>query len=111
MNTRKRVSIRASHEIRLEKVGLSFEPPNLRRAMQIKLPEHGQSLEMGIVACCMQTAYIYYDRADRQNAKMCKFGLRQCKAKIQERYTCRLRIKGLKEYPMLIFGHQIMPIK
>ena len=38
MKTRKRVSITASHDIRLEKVGLSFELPNLRRAMQIKLP-------------------------------------------------------------------------
>ena len=66
MNTRKRVSIRASHESRLEKVGLSFELPNLSRAMQIKLPTNGQSLEMCIAASCLQAAYIYYERADRQ---------------------------------------------
>ena len=62
MNTRKRVSIRASHEIRLEKVGLSFELPNLSRAMQIKLPENGQSLGMGSAAGCLQMAYIYYEQ-------------------------------------------------
>ena len=38
MNTRKSVSITASHEMRLEKVGLSFELLNRRRAMQMKLP-------------------------------------------------------------------------
>ncbi len=38
MKTKKSVSITASHDIRLEKVGLSFELPNLRQAMQIKLP-------------------------------------------------------------------------
>ena len=62
MNTRKRVSIRASHEIRLEKVGLSFELPNLSRAMQIKLPENGHSLEVGSAASCLQMTYIYYEQ-------------------------------------------------
>ena len=50
MKTRNRVSITASHDIRLEKVGLSFELLHLRRTMQIQLPANLKSLK--IVHCC-----------------------------------------------------------